>query len=71
MIVCSGGTTDDGPRSIGSVICSDTSAGASCVWGSDEEEKMLLGSGKLDEVEKMVLSSVALAGSWCSLGLFS
>jgi len=36
-----------------------------------EEEKVLLGSGKLDEVEKMVLSSIALARSWCSLDLFS
>jgi hypothetical protein len=36
-----------------------------------EEEKVLLGSEILDVVERMVLSSVALAGSWYSLGLFS
>jgi len=35
-----------------------------------EEEKVLLGSEILDEVEKMVLSSVVLPGSWCSLDLF-
>ena len=29
------------------------------------EKKVLLESGMLDEVERMVLSSVALAGSWC------
>jgi len=36
-----------------------------------EEVKVLLGSGMLDGVERMVLSSVTLAGSWCSLDLFS
>jgi len=36
-----------------------------------EEEKVLLGSGMLDEAERMVLSSVALVGYWCSLDLFS
>jgi len=36
-----------------------------------EEEKVLLGSGMLDEVERMVLSSIVLAGSSCSLDLFS
>ena len=30
MIVCSGGTTDDVPRSAGSAIYLETSAGASC-----------------------------------------
>jgi len=35
VIVCSGEMTDDMPRSTGSVICSDTSAGIFCVWGSD------------------------------------
>ena len=41
-IVCSGGTADDVPKSVGSVIWPDTSAGpacggegTSCVWGSD------------------------------------
>ena len=32
---------------------------------------MLLGSGVLVEVKKMVVSSAALAGSWCFLGLSS
>jgi len=32
---------------------------------------VLLESGMLDEVERMVLFSVALAGSWCFLGPFS
>jgi len=36
-----------------------------------EEERVLPGLGMLDEVERMVLSFVALAGSWCSLDLFS
>ena len=76
MIVCSGGTIDDVPRSTGSAIYSDTSAGASCSWGTVEGEKMLLASGAsiekgkmlfglgiLDEVERMVLTSDALAGS--------
>ena len=35
MIVCSGGTADDVPRSTGSAICLDTSAGASCGWGTN------------------------------------
>jgi len=30
-----------------------------------EKEGMLFGSGILDEVERMVLSCDALAGSWC------
>jgi hypothetical protein len=36
-----------------------------------EEERALHGSGMLDEVERMVLSSVTSAESWCSLDLFS
>jgi len=36
-----------------------------------EKEMMLCGSGILDEVKRTVLSSGALAGSWCSLDLFS
>ena len=59
------------PRSTGSVIYLDTSVVFFVSGAPMEEEMMLLGSGKLDEVEKMVRSSVALAGSWCSLGLFS
>ena len=35
------------------------------------EKKVLLESGMLDEAERMVLSSVALVGYWCSLDLFS
>ena len=35
------------------------------------EKKVLLESGMLDEAERMVLSSVALAGSWYFLGPFS
>jgi len=35
-----------------------------------KEEKVLVGSQILDEVERMVLSSVVLPGSWCSLDLF-
>jgi hypothetical protein len=31
VTVSLGGTTDDVPRSTGSVICSDTSAGPACV----------------------------------------
>ena len=46
MIVCSGGTTDDVPRSTGSVICSDTSAGISCVWGSDGGGEDVTGIGE-------------------------
>ena len=34
MIVYSRGTTDDVPRSTGSAICLETSAGASCGWGT-------------------------------------
>ena len=34
-----------------------------------EEDKVLLGSEVLDEMEKMVLFSAALARSWCFLGL--
>ena len=83
-IVCSGGATDDVPRSTESAICSDTSVGASCDWGTDrggkvllvsgdpiEKERMLFGSGIPDEVEKMVLSSNASAGSWCFSDPFS
>ena len=33
-MVCSRGTADDMPRSAGSVISSETSAGASCGWGT-------------------------------------
>jgi len=36
-----------------------------------EKEKVLLGSGMLDKVERMVLSSVALARSWCFSDPFS
>ena len=36
-----------------------------------EEERVLLRSRILDDVERMVLSSVAFAGSWCSLDPFS
>jgi hypothetical protein len=78
VIVCLGGTTDDVPKSVGSVICPDTSVGSpceeegtSCDWGTIEEEKVLLGSGMLDEVERMVLSSVAFAGSLCFSDPFS
>jgi len=35
VIIYSRGTTDDVPRSTGSSICSDASAGASCGWGPD------------------------------------
>jgi len=35
VIACSGGTTDDVPRSTGSLVYSDTSASISCVWGYD------------------------------------
>jgi hypothetical protein len=31
-----------------------------------EEVKVIPGSGMLDEMERMVLSSVVLVGSWCS-----
>ena len=36
-----------------------------------EEVKVLLGSGELDEVEKMLISSATLAGSSCFLELSS
>jgi len=36
-----------------------------------EEVKVIPRSEMLDEMERMVLSSVALVGSWCSLDLFS
>jgi len=36
-----------------------------------EEERMLFGLGILDGVERMVLSSDALAGSWCFSDPFS
>ena len=36
-----------------------------------EEDRMLCGSGILDEVERMVLSSDALVGSWCFSDPFS
>jgi hypothetical protein len=35
------------------------------------EKRVLLGFGVPDEAEKMVLFSVDLAVSWCSLGSFS
>ena len=34
MIDCSRGMVDDVPRSAGSATCSETSAGASCCWGT-------------------------------------
>ena len=33
-MVCSGGTADDVPKLAESAICSETSDGASCSWGS-------------------------------------
>ena len=70
-MVCSRGTANDVPRSARSVICLETSAGASCVWVLVEKEIMLPGSGTLDEVEKMVLSCGASVGSWCFWDPFS
>jgi hypothetical protein len=40
-------------------------------WFPVEREMKLLGSGILDEVERMVLSSRASAGSWCFWDPFS
>ena len=34
VIDCSGEMADDVPRSVGSATCSETSAGASCCWGT-------------------------------------
>jgi len=77
-MVYSGGTTDDVPRSAGSAICSETSAGVSCGWGTGrggegtsciwvpvEKEMILPGLGTLDEVDNLVLSSGASTQSWC------
>jgi len=36
MIVCSGRTADDVPRSAGSAIYSETSAGTSCGWDTGQ-----------------------------------
>jgi len=57
VIVYSGGTTDDVPRLTGSVICSDTSAGISCVWGSDGsgEDATRIGEAKLGGEDGAVL----------------
>jgi len=84
VVVCSGGTTDDVPRSVGSATCSEISAGASCCWGAcrggegtpfvrafGEEGMILHGLVILAEEEKMVLSSGALVATWCFWGLFS
>ena len=72
------GTTDDVPRSTRSVVYPDTWLGLLAeekellvARAPIEDEKVLHGSGMLDEAKRMVLSSVALAESWCFSDLFS
>ena len=63
VMICSEETADDVPRSAGSAICLETSVGVSCGWGAGwwgEVASLVI----LDEEERMVLSSGALAGSW-------
>ena len=84
MIVCSGGTAGDVPRSAGSAICSEYRLVLLAAWVLVEEEKVFLvsgfsvkkemklpGSGILDEVGRMVLFFGASAGSWCFWDPFS
>ena len=79
--VCLGGTTDDVPRSTGSVTCSDKSARFVCVWGvgwgGEEGAAWIWGArwGRGDGAVfcrfswfLVVFGAFLLSGAWLDLG---